>query len=613
MKRTALELTFVFALLISLIFVVQSAKSISKTIVVPDDYPLIQDAIDNAADGDTIFVRSGVYYETLVINKSLTLIGEDREHTIIDAHKITQDVVYITVDGVTFSNFTLGHTGYIYSSGATSPSGIRLESSYNHVTNNTIISVNGPAFRLGWDEANENIISNNDVIDCSFVAFFGFNFVNNVIVDNTYPVGRSYIDDILYDKNVIERNEAVDYSGVPSPFPADISVLEGNEVMEVSRTKGASFGDLVLKDNAVLIVDNFEAKAQSLQATDNSQIILRNGAHLYVHQITGATPMRIYLMNSASLDSTDSSTVRIVCRNDSQVRARNSILYIEASDNSLVELTNCNSRVSAGGNANVTVTDSVRCTMVGMTDEAQIWVSNSYVDSEGSGYSVEDNSELWLVNSNYAPTDAHLKGESDVWLINSTFSGSRYLGLYDNSNFWVINSTWNRVHTLTFYNASSLWLINSNMTSNEGQDILFKSAAAKISYCWYLNVNVKSPEGAPLGNMTVEIYYSNGTLVDEGITDSNGHARFILARRIMQKDGDEYFVPHTIRAYGKGLQGEANVDLDSNREITVATSIYTPSPYTPSSTVLATGIAAAVIIVIVVSIGLLLYFKKRKH
>ncbi len=29
-----------------------------KTIVVPDDYPLIQDAIDAATDGDTIFVKN---------------------------------------------------------------------------------------------------------------------------------------------------------------------------------------------------------------------------------------------------------------------------------------------------------------------------------------------------------------------------------------------------------------------------------------------------------------------------------------------------------------------------------------------------------------------------
>ena len=43
----------------------------------PNNYTKIQDAIDNASNGDTIFVYddSSPYYENIVIDKSVTLIG----------------------------------------------------------------------------------------------------------------------------------------------------------------------------------------------------------------------------------------------------------------------------------------------------------------------------------------------------------------------------------------------------------------------------------------------------------------------------------------------------------------------------------------------------------
>ena len=50
----------------------------------PGNYSSIQDAIDNASNGDTVFVYSGIYYENVFVNKSLTLRGEDKNTTIID-------------------------------------------------------------------------------------------------------------------------------------------------------------------------------------------------------------------------------------------------------------------------------------------------------------------------------------------------------------------------------------------------------------------------------------------------------------------------------------------------------------------------------------------------
>ena len=50
------------------------------------NYSKIQDAIDNASSGDTVFVYndSSPYYENVVVYKLINLIGEDKETTIID-------------------------------------------------------------------------------------------------------------------------------------------------------------------------------------------------------------------------------------------------------------------------------------------------------------------------------------------------------------------------------------------------------------------------------------------------------------------------------------------------------------------------------------------------
>ena len=57
--------------------------NVLDTVTVPDDYPTIQEAIDNANNGDTVFVKSGIYYEEVEVDKSINLIGEDRNTTII--------------------------------------------------------------------------------------------------------------------------------------------------------------------------------------------------------------------------------------------------------------------------------------------------------------------------------------------------------------------------------------------------------------------------------------------------------------------------------------------------------------------------------------------------
>jgi parallel beta-helix repeat protein len=83
-------------------FNIHTVKAV--TITVPDDYPTIQEAINNANSGDTIFVRNGTYYENVVVNKPLNLKGESRENTLIDWEG-AESTIEVIADNVSISNF----------------------------------------------------------------------------------------------------------------------------------------------------------------------------------------------------------------------------------------------------------------------------------------------------------------------------------------------------------------------------------------------------------------------------------------------------------------------------------------------------------------------------
>ena len=91
----------------------------ATTTVVPDDYPTIQKAVDAVTDGGSIYVRSGVYYESVVVNKSISLIGENKYSTFINASTdLNGRPVYInSAVGVTVSGFTLCNSGMHFGDG----------------------------------------------------------------------------------------------------------------------------------------------------------------------------------------------------------------------------------------------------------------------------------------------------------------------------------------------------------------------------------------------------------------------------------------------------------------------------------------------------------------
>jgi parallel beta-helix repeat protein len=73
----------------------------------PGNYTRIQDAVDNATDGDTVYVFPGTYTEHLNIEHSITLQGADPLTTIIDGQGTNQDIVSCIAAATVITGFTI--------------------------------------------------------------------------------------------------------------------------------------------------------------------------------------------------------------------------------------------------------------------------------------------------------------------------------------------------------------------------------------------------------------------------------------------------------------------------------------------------------------------------
>ncbi len=189
-------------------------------------YTSIQNAIDNATDGDTVFVYSGTYYENVVVNKTINLTGEDRDSTIIDGDYI--DVVRITSDWVNISGFKL-------ISAASFWAGIKLDNVRNcKVFDNFAYGNDRSGIYL--NNSSENFISDNIASGSNYYGIYlRYSDKNNIIGNNvsSNSIGGIYL--YFSDENNISENMA----NFCLHFSISLLSSNGNNITRNS----VSFGD----------------------------------------------------------------------------------------------------------------------------------------------------------------------------------------------------------------------------------------------------------------------------------------------------------------------------------------------------------------------------------
>lgn len=158
-----------------LLAALSTTGALATTVVVPDHYATIQQAIDAVSAGDTVYVLMNTYYENLVIGKALTIEGEDRDATIIDGGG-SGSVIYASVDYVTIEGLTV----------ANGENGIELISNYtiDHFTiRNAVITGNAMGFYAphsnssSYHTIEDCIFSHNT--SCSYAHQFGYSIIQN--------------------------------------------------------------------------------------------------------------------------------------------------------------------------------------------------------------------------------------------------------------------------------------------------------------------------------------------------------------------------------------------------------------------------------------------------
>jgi parallel beta-helix repeat protein len=159
-------------------------KADPEIIRVPTDFPTIQAAIDNANPGAIIYVAKGNYTEHLAISKTLSLIGEDRDTTIIDGFD-ADTVISISADNVLIEGITV-----LKSVLRTSDTGIRVIGAKGIFISRT--KVLNTSAGIIFSSSINSIISNSAILSNYYGLYLLYcnnnSFLNNVFSGNVYAI-----------------------------------------------------------------------------------------------------------------------------------------------------------------------------------------------------------------------------------------------------------------------------------------------------------------------------------------------------------------------------------------------------------------------------------------
>ncbi|UCF08539.1 MAG: right-handed parallel beta-helix repeat-containing protein [Thermoplasmata archaeon] len=567
-----------------LVFLPEDTAVCAVTITVDDDgpanYSTIQDAINAASDGDTVYVYNGTYNENIVVNRSISLIGESRNSTTIYGDG-SDNVVYVESDRVNITGFTIfgNLAGF-------EKAGIRLEFvDYCRVFNNTIVNnwYGLYAFASSGNDIADNIFTNN---------WYGLYLVNswttwNNITDNNiysskdvgiYLTGATRI-------NITGNNISYNLN--------DAIVLGGSQEINIT--------DNVMIGNGINIYGFFSPiEHWNTHEIDISNTLNGKPVYYLKNQTGGAIPPgagQVILANCTNITvenqnlSYGSVGVELGFSSNNHI-VNNNITF---NNRHGIHLHHSHGNNITGNN----VTNNNHIAYAYSTRGISIMYSNA---NNLANNNVSNNDwGTYLYNSNDNNISYNDFSFNDIWGITlyeshrnsftgdiACFSGEYGVRSIDAQDNTFINSTITNSVFYDFHFADNATLTAINTTFSKS-NVYFDDTLSVFTVKWFLHVYLESTEGLPISGAEVEVTNitddpANGSPF---LTGSDGFVRWIVLTEYIQNDtnggdfgGDNkvYSTPHNVTTTYNGITGygEPEPTMDSSKLITIVMDIFKP-------------------------------------
>ncbi len=200
----------------------------------PGNYTKIQDAINASSDGDTVFVYddSSPYHESLIINHTITLKGENKNTTLIEGTGASSEqIILITASEVTITGFYIQQcplTNISYAVFIDHADRVRitqntfqnnsknchsvvylLNTTYSQISNNTFMNNSvGVSVNQGGDHRIQGNTFIKNSLGISIVLSNGNTIYRNIILSsNHFGIICELADNNAFAENIIKDND----------------------------------------------------------------------------------------------------------------------------------------------------------------------------------------------------------------------------------------------------------------------------------------------------------------------------------------------------------------------------------------------------------------------